>query len=298
MQIDYIDRKTGKKCKEKIYGGQLLSLLYGDSWFSKILYILFLPLISYFPWASKLYGRLQSLPSSQKKVQPFIKEYEVDPSEFESQDFSSFQDFFIRKLKKEKRPVVQDETVLAAPADARYLVYPQFESLNVKGKEFSLEDFLANRSLASRYSEGSLVIARLCPSDYHRFHFPVDGIPSKAEAIQGSFYSVNPIALKKRFSILSENRRFLTEIENKLFGTILYVEIGATFVGSVHQTYLPEKPVQKGDEKGYFEFGASCIVLLFEKGSIAFDEDLIKNTEQGLETRLLYGESLGKALKS
>ncbi len=102
------------------------------------------------------------------------------------------------------------------------------------------------------------------------------------------------MALRKRLAILAENKRMITEIETERFGTILYVEIGATSVGAIRQTYTPETPVKKGDEKGYFEFGGSCIVLLFERDKLRFDADLIKNTEQGFETRANFGDSLGQ----
>ncbi len=148
---------------------------------------------------------------------------------------------------------------------------------------------------ARRFVSGSMLIARLCPTDYHRFHFPCDGVPSKAKLINGSYFSVSPIALRKKLSILNENKRVITEMETKQFGNVLCIEIGATFVGSVHQTHVPEKPVNKGDEKGYFEFGGSCIVLLFEKGKVVFDPDLVINTEKEVETLARFGESLGKA---
>ncbi len=141
-----------------------------------------------------------------------------------------------------------------------------------------------------------MAIVRLCPSDYHRFHFPCDGTPSKARLINGALYSVNPMALRKRISILAENKRMITEIDTERFGTILYIEIGATSVGTICQTFTPELRVEKGEEKGYFEFGGSCIVLLFERGRVEFDSDLIRNTELGFETRSNFGQSLGHIL--
>jgi phosphatidylserine decarboxylase len=105
---------------------------------------------------------------------------------------------------------------------------------------------------------------------------------------------VSPIALRKNIAILSENKRMVTEIETEKFGSILYIEIGATSVGSIHQTYVADFPMHKADEKGYFEFGGSCIVLLFEKNRIVFDEDLVKNTESGFETLGRLGQSLGR----
>ena len=182
-------------------------------------------------------------------------------------EFRSFNDFFIRKLKPEARPVSQDPRVLVAPADARYLVYPRFEAFSIKEKTFSLREFLQNIELTHRYREGSMVIARLCPSDYHRFHFPCDAFVSKAKLIPGPLFSVNPMALQKKLSILVENKRMVTEVHSERFGMLLYLEIGATCVGSIRQTYQPETVVKKGEEKGYFEFGGSCIVLFLEKGN-------------------------------
>ncbi len=294
MEIAYIDRKTGQRRIEKVYGHKSLCLLYGDGFFRRLFSAFLLPLLAHLPFFSRFYGYLQKRPSSAKKIAPFIKAYEIDESEFTETQFRSFNDFFIRKLKAERRAVAADPTILAMPADGRYLVYPHFDHFVIKGRPFSLATFLDAPALARRYAEGSLVIIRLCPTDYHRFHFPCDGTPSRARLINGPLYSVNPMALKKRWTIFSENKRMITEIETKRFGTFLYIEIGATSVGSIHQTYAPDQPVRKGDEKGYFEFGGSCIALLFEKGAIAFDDDLIANTQQGLETRANFGESLAK----
>lgn len=294
MEITYIDRKSGRKCVEKVYGHKALSLLYGDGFLKGLFSKLVLPLLAYVPFFSDLYGFLQKRKSSRKKIEPFIEAYGIDASEFQQRDFESFNDFFIRKLKPECRPIVQDADVLAMPADGRYLVYPSFDQFMVKGQEFSVPQFLGHIALANRFGDGSMAIVRLCPTDYHRFHFPCDGAASKARLINGPLFSVNPMALKKRLSILAENKRMVTMIETEKFGTMLYVEIGATSVGSIHQTYQAESQVKKGQEKGYFEFGGSCIALLFEKGRIVFDEDLIANTKMGLETKANFGQSLAR----
>ncbi|PIS02302.1 MAG: phosphatidylserine decarboxylase [Chlamydiae bacterium CG10_big_fil_rev_8_21_14_0_10_42_34] len=294
MEITYIDRRSGEKCVEKVYGHKALSLLYGDGFFRRLFSMAVLPIIAHVPLFSHFYGFLQKRAASAKKIAPFIQAYGIDESEFVETHFSSFNDFFIRKLKAEKRPINSDPSVLSMPADGRYLVYPQFGQFVVKGQEFSIQQFLGNISLASHFSEGSMAIVRLCPTDYHRFHFPCDGVPSQARLINGPLYSVNPIALKRRLAILAENKRMITEIETKEFGTILYVEIGATSVGSIQQTYTSEFPVKKGDEKGFFEFGGSCIALLFEKNRVVFDADLIANTQNGLETRANFGESFAR----
>lgn len=298
QKIRYIERSTGEERVEKVYGDSALRLMYGESLFSRFFSKLFLPAIAKWPWFSKLYGYCQKMARSRKKIRPFIETYEVDETEFADpvDSFRSFNDFFIRKLKPSCRPIAEREDAAILPADGRYLVYPDLGKVPgffVKGQEFALAPFLGSGILARRFQEGSMVMGRLCPSDYHRFHFPCDGYSHRAAAIPGSLFSVNPFALRRRLSILWENKRFVTEIDSPQFGTVLYVEIGATAVGTVHQTYKPNGPIHKGEEKGYFSFGGSCVVLLFEKGRIQFEPDLILNSSKFLETRARFGEVLG-----
>ncbi|MBI3211456.1 MAG: phosphatidylserine decarboxylase [Simkania negevensis] len=292
-----IDRETGQTVKEKVYGGFFLKVLYGSFFFSKT----FLPLICRLPFFSWWYGYLQKTSWSKRKISPFIKNYEIDEKEFASplSSFSSFNDFFIRKLQSRARPIAKGENVAIMPTDGRYLVFPdlsQVKGFYVKGQTFDLPKLLQNKKLSAEYEQGAMVIARLCPTDYHRFHFPCDCIPKAPSLIKGPLYSVNPIALRKYLSILSENRRFLTELQTKHFGKVLFIEVGATHVGSIKQTYQPERGYRKGEEKGYFEFGGSSLLLLFPPASIAFDEDLIEASKKHLEMRGKLGQSLGRLL--
>ena len=141
-----------------------------------------------------------------------------------------------------------------------------------------------------------MLLSRLCPVDYHRFHFPCVGEAGIPRFINGWLYSVNPIALATRPSIFWENKRVVTAIESPALGQVQFVEIGATMVGSIRQTYTPGETVAKGDEKGYFAFGGSSVAVLFEKGRIEFDADLLENTVNGLETYAHVGERMGQAL--
>ena len=77
----------------------------------------------------------------------------------------------------------------------------------------------------------------LCPVDYHRFHFPAAGVPGETRLIDGPLFSVSPIALRKRLAYLWTNKRTLTALETRRFGTVLLFEIGATCVGTIHQTF-------------------------------------------------------------
>jgi len=300
-RVFYLNRKTKKVEEEKIYGKTGLSLLYSQrnfySFFSKIL----LPFLVKNSLASRLYGALQKRPKSSKKITSFVQAYGVNMEDFATpaQGFASFNDFFIRKVKPEARPIALEETTLILPADGRYLVFSDISAADaffVKGQKLSLQELIPDEAVRKRYERGSLVFGRLCPSDYHRFHFPCDCVPSRAEVVNGYLYSVNPIALRQNIKILSQNKRVITELATTSFGNILYIEVGATAVGSIQQTYTPGKFYKKGEEKGFFEFGGSTVLMLLEKNTILFDKDLLEASQQRLEVKANMGESLGRAL--
>ncbi len=299
--IIYIDRQTGKKCQEKVYGGKGLSFLYGDDWISKLLGIPILHLLSRYPFFSSFYGMMQNRTSSKKKVAPFIRNFAIDSEEFleKPETYTSFNNFFTRKLKIESRPIAPEKKVAIIPADGRYLFFQNISKSDgflVKGQKFHLSDMLEDSKLAKEYEHGAMAIARLCPSDYHRYHFPCDCIPSDTHVINGWWYSVNPIALRKNIHIFTQNKRTVCSLDSQEFGQVLFIEVGATNVGSINQTYTPNILCAKGDEKGYFSFGASTLVLLFKPGSVAFDADLLAATAEGYEIRCLMGQSMGKAI--
>ena len=226
-------------------------------------------MFSKIPFFSRFYGYLQKCKWSRRKVLPFIKAYHINTSEFLDpvDSFQSFNDFFIRKVKSSARPFANGNDVAILPADARYFVFNNLSKCDgflVKGEKFSLQELLKSSTLAHKYHQGSMVIARLCPVDYHRFHFPCNCVPEEAKLINGPLYSVNPMALKNNINILTQNKKMITQLHTKNFGTILYIDVGATYVGSIHQTFTPGEPYAKGDEKGYFSFGGSCLILLFE----------------------------------
>lgn len=292
-QIKYFDRLTKKVEVEKVYGEKALRFLYGP--LGKPL----LPLLTRIPLFSALYGYWQHLPWTRRKIEPFIKAFDVDPQEFAEpvSSFRSFNDFFIRKLKPEARPIDQNKNTAVIPADGRYRCFQNVnlsDGFVIKGEKFDMANLLEDEFLAEHYQHGSMVMARLCPSDYHRFHFPCDCVPGQTRFINGWLYSVNPIAIRRDIHIFTRNKRTLCILETETFGKVLYMEIGATNVGSIHQTYIPNKPHPKGAEKGFFSFGASALILLFEPGAITLGQDLLEATNKGLETRCLLGQSLGK----
>lgn len=296
--VEYYDRKLKKIFKEKIFGHAILAFFYPESggiWsaFGKFLCAIY----SKFPFFSHFYGWVQRSKWSRKKVKPFVDFYNVDASEFlkKTGEFKSFDDFFVRKLTPSARPIDKDPKSLVAPCDGRFLFFQNLSSSDqfyVKGQKFSLSAFLQNERLASEYDGGPAVFARLCPVDYHRFHFPCAGIPKPPSLINGPLFSVSPLALKKNLSYLWENKRYIIEFETELFGKALFVAIGATNVGSVTYTYRIENQVEKGEECGFFSFGGSSVMLLFKDQAFSFDPDLIDYSLKGIETRCLLGDRI------
>ncbi len=295
-EIRYIDRRDGEVKTETIYGERPLRWVYGN------------PLGRLAQWLlvrrwifSMWYGRRMDVVSSRVRIRPFIEQYGLDESEFDElvDEYNSFNEFFFRKLKPGARPVDPATDSVVFPADGRHLAFADITaetSFFVKGQSFDLARFLGDTGLAKRYEGGSILLSRLCPVDYHRFHFPCSGQAGIPRFINGWLYSVNPIALITRPSILWENKRVVTPIESPALGQVQFVEIGATMVGSIRQTYMPGETVAKGEEKGYFAFGGSSVAVLFEKGRVKFDADLLENTANGIETYARIGESMGQAI--
>ncbi len=291
--IVYVDRYRGERREEKVYGGLWLRWTYGTAPGTFLLETLVKR-----AFFSRLFGWRMSRPGSRARIRPFIRDYGLDESEFAepAETYSDFNAFFSRKLKPEARPLNGGPETAVFPADGRHLVFPDLnavEGVYAKGQTFSLPELLGDNALAARYAGGSLTVSRLCPVDYHRFHFPCAGTAGRAEEIPGDLYSVSPYALRRRLSFLWRNRRFVTRLDAEHFGQVLYLEIGATCVGSVVQTYPEGGEIGRGQEKGYFQFGGSCVILLFEPGRIRFDDDLVRNSAQGLETYARMGDRLG-----
>ena len=244
---------------------------------------------------SSAYGYMMDRPASADRIDAFVDEYDINMDIARRDEFESFNDFFIRKLKAGARTINSGATIAVSPADGKLLAYENIANSHfiVKGRRFDVASFLNDTILAKNYHNGSLLIIRLAPPDYHRFHFPVGGQVSPTIFIDGFYYSVNPIALRERAEIFFQNKRTYTIISNPHFGEVIMAEVGATMVGSIVQTYSGDK-VEKGEEKGYFAFGGSTVVLLFEKDRIEIDEDLLTNTEKGYETAVEMGERIGK----
>lgn len=293
--IRYFNRHTGTLETEQVYGEGFLRWSYGNP-----LGAISLEGFVKRPFFSAWYGRRMSTPESASRVAPFIAKYGLDPQDFAEPAgaYRSFNEFFYRKLQPSARPIDADENSVVFPADGRHLGFQRasaIEGVFVKGQRFDLARLLGDEALAARYADGSLVLSRLCPVDYHRFHFPAAGVPGETRLIEGPLYSVNPIALRKRLAYLWTNKRTITELRTERFGTVLCLEIGATCVGTIRQTFTPGQPVRKGDEKGYFAFGGSSTLTIFEPGAVRLDTDLLENSARQTELYARIGSRMGGA---
>ena len=216
-------------------------------------------------------------------------------NQYEKTDYSSFNDFFIRKFRPEARTFTQNSHELAAFAEGRYLA---FEKVNentlfpVKGMHLSAEVILGNSETARLFKDGPCIIARLCPTDYHRYHYPDDGITRQSYSVGHKLHSVNPIALRYRSDIFAINERKVSILQTKNFGEIAYVEVGALCVGRIVQTHSENAPFKRGDEKGYFLFGGSTVIVFGQKGVWRPSEDILNQTHNQTETFIQLGDSV------
>ena len=293
--IHYYNRYTQRVETEQIYGEGYLRWIYGS-----LSGRLALHAVAKRAFFSRWYGWRMDRPASRAKVAPFIQNFHVDTGEFADapEAFRTFNEFFYRKLKPAARPIAGDALTAVFPADGRHLGFPdvsQMDGIFVKGEVFSLGELLRDRALAERFQRGAMVLSRLCPVDYHRYHFPVAGLATEPLVLNGWLYSVSPIALRRNIQIFTENKRAITRIESPEFGTVLMLEVGATNVGSFEYTSPPNTRVAKGAEKGYFKFGGSSTITLFEPGRVKLDADLLAHTAEHRELYARMGDGLGVA---
>jgi phosphatidylserine decarboxylase len=293
--IRYFDRYARELRTEQIYGEKWLRFAYEHPAGR-----LFLRLLVRRAFFSHYYGWQMRKRVSANRILPFIVQYNLNVDEFLKSpfEFRSFNEFFYRQLKPTARPIAEGDHVAVLPADGRHLAFPNLAAADgfyVKGAAFSLEALLGDAEAAREFAGGAMLISRLCPVDYHRFHFPVAGTPGDTRLVNGWLYSVSPVALRRNIHYLTQNKRAITRIESPRFGPVLMLEVGATNVGSIRQLYVSNRPAAKGEEKGLFAFGGSCVITLFRPGRIKFEADLLAASADHVETYARMGDRLGVA---
>jgi len=292
--IKIYNRKTMEYETEKVAAGGFMKYLYGTATGRVGLEFLLKRKI-----CSVLTGIVCNMGISKGKIDKFIDGYHIDMSECceNTRDFKSFNHFFTRRLKPYARPFSNDAGLLLSPGDGRLRAWADInidKLVQVKGISYSLKELIDDNELAWRFQGGICLVLRLAPVDYHRFHFIDSGVCTHTRKIKGSYYSVNPMALNSIPKVFCRNKREYSILHSDNFGDVLYIEVGATSVGSIVQTYTPDATVTRGNEKGYFKFGGSTVILLLQKGSAVIDEDILTHTEADCEVRVLAGEAIGR----
>ena len=288
------DRCSGTMQREPVLGETLLCLAYKLPVRPASRATLFK-----FSIFSRMLGRYADSSLSRSKIDAAIRNLGLKTEEFARppEDFRSFNDFFTRRLKPECRPWDKNPHVLCSPADCRIACCRNLRSaarFAIKGTGFTLGRLLGKKgaAYAKRFAEGIAVVCRLSPADCHRYYFPADCRIQEEYSIDGRLDSVNPLALRLGFPIFEENRREITMLEYDQFGPGAYVEVGAFGVGRINHTHAGIH-AEKMQEKGFFAFGGSTIVLIFEKDRVKLDGDLVANSDKGFETRVKMGERIG-----
>ncbi|MCQ2506992.1 MAG: phosphatidylserine decarboxylase [Lachnospiraceae bacterium] len=239
-------------------------------------------------WFSKLVGAYQSSFLSRGSVKKFIKKYEIDMSEFEGEKYKNFNDFFTRIRKKNDFDT--DLNRLISPCDCKMTAYSISDDLaiDVKRSVYTLPELLGTSDGLDEFKRGHCLVFRLTPADYHHYVFVDDGEIIESRRIEGELHTVHPIAYGAK--IFSRNTREIHKLSTVNFGNMYYVEVGALCVGKIVNREC--KTFTKGEEKGYFKFGGSTVILLV-KENIEIDADILEQSEKGYETVLRCGMGIG-----
>lgn len=285
-KIVYFDRRTGERVVETVMGDGALKFAY-ETLLGRTLW----PVLFGSRFVSSLIGRRYDSPRSKKDIASLasIPGCKADEAEKPVSEYASFNEFFTRRLKSGVRPLGEG---VVSPADGRLRLFLGADAdspFPLKGAVRSLREVFDGDAPAGKYD---IAVVRLAPVDYHRFHFPCDCTSAGGvRVVPGEYHSVNPVALLRRPDIYARNERQILKCRAS-FGDFYLVDVGAFGVGTIVQTFSGEDHA-KGDEKGYFKFGGSTVILVFSAGAVKFDDDLVANSEAGLETRVDCCEKIG-----
>lgn len=267
--------------------GDAVSFLYGTAAGRFLLR----PLVR--PWLSCAAGWILDRRISACLIRPFVRHGGIAMEDYEPRRYHSFNDFFTRRIIPERRPIDPDPRHLTSPCDGKLTAVPidrstQFE---IKGVCYTMEQLVRNPELAGRYNGGWLLLFRLSVDDYHRYCYCADGLAGEQVRLPGFYHTVHPLAAAN-CPIYRENTREYTQLRTEQFGGVLIVEVGALLVGKI-VNFPTLGPVCRGEEKGYFAYGGSTVILCFEAGRLLPDPDILKNSAEGVETIVKQGEKIG-----
>jgi phosphatidylserine decarboxylase len=278
------DRSRQDYYEEKLFGEKKLEFLYGR--FGT-------PLLKFA--TSRAAAEIMALGDRRKasaaKIDAFCETYGIVKEDYEEREYSSFADFFTRKIKESKREYSLKPREFPAPADSKLLALPITAGLRftVKAQDYELGTLLGNDDLARHYREGLCLIYRLSVDDYHRYIYSDTGTTLCRHRLGGILHSVTRAGVRP---VLTENKREYTVLKTENFGCLLQMEVGAMLVGCIHNHNCPS--FARGEEKGWFALGGSTIIQLLERDTLAVAADIREQSRLGRETRVRQGETIGE----
>lgn len=286
--IKVYDRKNKIYYEEVQSCSKCLNFLYNNSFGRFILKILINPIIS------KINGIYNDSFISKLKIKKFIEKNNIDINDFEKNNYKNFNEFFIRKIKDEKRPLISEGDAFISPADSKLLVYSITDDLklSIKGSIYTLNELVDNEEDLLEYKNGICLVFRLSIDDYHHYCYPDKGKLVKKKFIKGKLHTVRSVS--KDYKIYKVNQREYSILKTNNFDELIYIEVGALMVGKI--VNFNKKQFKKGEEKGYFKLGGSTIVILLKDNVIKIDKDILENSKKDIETRVLYREKIGNKI--
>ena len=245
---------------------------------------------------SKLAGKWMSSRFSRGRIEKFVKANGIDMSEYPEREYCSFNDFFTREIKKERRPVDRDPDALCAPCDSRLTVYPIGDgtSFRIKQSFYSVAEMLDDPEAAAEFDGGYVMVFRLAVDNYHRVCYFDGGKKSASRFIPGRLHTVQSIATDTGHDVYARNCRSVCYIDSDNFGRAAMVYVGALLVGRIVEHKPEECKVERGEEAGMFLFGGSTVALVIKKDAAKIDADILEASGKGLETAVKYGEAIGR----
>ena len=184
---------------------------------------------------------------------------------------------------------------LLAIADAKLSVYNVSRNLklNIKNSSYTVGEILGDNELAREYAGGKCLVYRLTVDDYHRYHYLDGGFIKKKYRINGELHTVRPISSK--YNVFSRNTREISVLSTYTFGDVVQVEVGAMLIGCI-KNHKDVVLFGRLEEKGYFEYGGSTIILLFKKDCIRLDKDIEILSKRNIEAKVRIGEKIGELI--
>lgn len=221
-----------------------------------------------------------------------IRKKKIDMQKFCDIDYDSYNKFFTRKYCDKYLKVNQNKNVFISPCDAKLMVLKinDHHSFKIKNTDYKLEEIIDDECIET-YKNGYLLIFRLDVNDYHRYCYIDDGSRSEYHYIDGILHTVQPIVYDK-VKVFHRNAREWCLLKTTNFDDIIEVEVGALLVGKIVND-KDKSSFKKGEEKGYFEFGGSTILMFVKDLIVDFDQDILKNSASFNETVVKYGERIG-----